>query len=186
MRRDLSSGCVTAAASLLQACAKFLEASSAYVASHAPSRAPARVGEVPVTQDPRAHPPGFTGRQGTAIFDAPLCVPLPLQARRLAEADCGVAASRFVVTTLTQLVHRGTRIFFAEVVSTLHSNAWHRLPDGFSVHEVFMTTKSGTGSSNYTEFMVPFIKVRIMTGQCIPIVLCTLEPASSLIGLWKW
>ena len=133
VRRDLSSGCVTAAAALLQACAKFLEASSAYVASHAPSRAPARAGEVPVTQDPRAHPPGFTGRQGTAIFDAPLCVPLPLQARRLAEADCGVAASRFVVTTLTQLVHRGTRIFFAEVVSTLHSNAWHRLPDGFSV-----------------------------------------------------
>ena len=100
VRRDLSSGCVTAAAALLQACAKFLEASSAYVASHAPSRAPARAGEVPVTQDPRAHPPGFTGRQGTAIFDAPLCVPLPLQARRLAEADCGVAASRFVVTTL--------------------------------------------------------------------------------------
>jgi hypothetical protein len=60
------------------------------------------------------------------------------------------------------------------------------LPDRFSVHEVFITTKSGTGSSNYTEFMVPFTKVRIMTGQCIPIVLCTLLEPSSLIGLWKW
>ena len=103
------------------------------------------VSEGEIVGGPSSAPPGTAGRggpggppgrardlgPGTALFLAPLSVPLPLQEHRV--ANHGVPLLRFVVDALSTAFRRGCRVLMAEATVAMHENRWLGLPQGFHV-----------------------------------------------------
>jgi hypothetical protein len=125
--RTLASPCVAAARELESAVNFFLGSGppTTPMAAGDSTAGPPAAGAASASAGSSAH-----HSIGCAVFNAPLAVPLPLQAKRLDVG--GVAVTRFVVQTMTQLVRRGVKILFAEAITAMHDTKWVRLPSSFN------------------------------------------------------